>query len=31
MEGKKEKNDERKERRKEEYLIFVNFINICIL
>ncbi len=30
MEGKKEKNHERKERGKEEYLIFVNFINTCV-
>ncbi len=30
MEGKKEKNHERKEREKEEYLTFVNFINTCV-
>lgn len=31
MEGKKEKNHERKERGKEEYLTFVNFINTCFI
>ncbi len=30
MEGKKEKKHERKERGKEEYLTFVNFINTCV-